>query len=185
MDGEEPRPSPTASFDAVVASYVMSVAPRPARRCLAEMERVCKLAAGSWWSATTSPTARGELWRDARPASRFRSWLGWRPGVRARTRCWTAAPLQTLAEEPGAAIPGSSISSPVRKMVTLRYRAVGRASAAPATNRRGAVLAACLTGPVGAGVTSRSIVAGVAQLAEHRVVVPGVAGSNPVSRPSS
>ena len=34
------------------------------------------------------------------------------------------------------------------------------------------------------GSICRNTMAGVAQLAEHRVVVPGVAGSNPVSRPN-
>ena len=39
MDGEDLRFA-DGSFDVVVASYVMSVAPHP-QRCLAEMERVC------------------------------------------------------------------------------------------------------------------------------------------------
>ena len=40
MDGEN-LCFANGEFDVVVASYVMSVAPHP-RRCLAEMERVCK-----------------------------------------------------------------------------------------------------------------------------------------------
>lgn len=68
---------PDASFDAVVAMYVMSVVPNPAR-CLAEMRRVCEpggtiVICNHFYADDDHNKA---LVRLMAPAAR---WLGWRP----------------------------------------------------------------------------------------------------------
>lgn len=74
MDGEHLRYADD-SFDAVVAMYVMSVTPNP-RRCLAEMQRVCK--PGGAILVCNHFVREGEPSPAAliEPLSR---WLGWRP----------------------------------------------------------------------------------------------------------
>ena len=81
-------------FDAVVASYVMSVVPHP-RRCLAEMERVCK--PGGTVVVCNHFADGTDKWVTPylEPLSR---WLGWRPNF-PLDEILDGTPLQMLAKE--------------------------------------------------------------------------------------
>jgi phosphatidylethanolamine/phosphatidyl-N-methylethanolamine N-methyltransferase len=63
------------TFDAVVASYVMSVVPDP-QRCLAEMERVCAPNGTIFICNHFVNGHGGSVSKRMQPLSR---WLGWRP----------------------------------------------------------------------------------------------------------
>jgi phosphatidylethanolamine/phosphatidyl-N-methylethanolamine N-methyltransferase len=74
MDGENLQFADGA-FDAVVASYVMSVVPHP-QRCLAEMTRVCAPGGTILVCNHFVNGHGGFVSRRMQPLSR---WLGWRP----------------------------------------------------------------------------------------------------------
>ncbi|MBY0430580.1 MAG: class I SAM-dependent methyltransferase [Rhodospirillales bacterium] len=86
-----------ASFDVVVAMYVMSVVPNPAR-CLAEMQRVCKPSGTvmicNHFLAEDEP--RGRIEKMMAPMGR---WLGWRPDF-AIDKLLDESALQVISNSP-------------------------------------------------------------------------------------
>ena len=94
MDGEDLRFA-DGSFDVVVASYVMSVAPHP-QRCLAEMERVCAPGGTVIVCNHFVNGHNGFISRRMQPLSR---WLGWRPAFELDTLL-EDSPLSMEAQQP-------------------------------------------------------------------------------------
>ena len=96
------------SFDVVVASYVMSVAPHP-QRCLAEMERVCAPGGIVLVCNHFVNGHGGFVSKRLQPLSR---WLGWRP----------AFELEELLEDSPLRLEGQGALPPfgLFQMVTLR-----------------------------------------------------------------
>lgn len=107
MDGEDLRFA-DGSFDVVVASYVMSVAPHP-QRCLAEMERVCAPGGIVLVCNHFVNGHGGFVSKRMQPLSR---WLGWRP----------AFELETLLEDSPLSVEGKRPVPPfgLFQLVTLR-----------------------------------------------------------------
>lgn len=107
MDGES-LGFADGSFDVVVASYVMSVAPHP-QRCLAEMERVCAPGGTVLVCNHFVNGHGGFVSKRMQPLSR---WLGWRP----------AFELETLLEDSPLQLEGKGAVPPfgLFQMVTLR-----------------------------------------------------------------
>jgi phosphatidylethanolamine/phosphatidyl-N-methylethanolamine N-methyltransferase len=108
MDGEH-LAFPDASFDIVVAMFVISVTPDP-RRCLAEMQRVCA-PGGAILICNHLIDGAGER-SFSRELARFSRWLGWRPDFR----------LQPLLEGSPLTIEANGSVPPfgMFKVVTLR-----------------------------------------------------------------
>jgi phosphatidylethanolamine/phosphatidyl-N-methylethanolamine N-methyltransferase len=107
MDGENLQFADGA-FDAVVASYVMSVVPHP-HRCLAEMTRVCAPGGTIIVCNHFVNGHGGFVSRRMQPLSR---WLGWRP----------AFELEDLLEDSPLHLQGQGPVPPfgLFQMVTLR-----------------------------------------------------------------
>lgn len=112
MDAEK-LDFPDASFDTVVAMYVMTVVPHP-ERVMSELRRVCKPGGDIYLLNHVMDDDDGLLQTAERQLARFSSRIGWRPDVT----------LDSLIDEAGVELVSVDVVPPFRLFRLIRFRNV-------------------------------------------------------------
>ena len=112
-----------ASFDTVVAMYVMTVVPNPGL-VMSELRRVCKPGGDIYLLNHVMDDDEGLLQTAERRLARFSSRIGWRPDVT----------LDSLIEEAGIELVSVDVVPPFRLFRLIRFR--NTAAPAPAESYR-------------------------------------------------